>query len=57
MENTSNLKFGPYNKLDSDGLIRPGTKVKGDDIIIGKIITPKEYEFVDKAKITVQKQF
>lgn len=37
-KNTSGLKHGPYDKLDIDGLICPGTQVSGDDIIIGKII-------------------
>jgi DNA-directed RNA polymerase II subunit RPB2 len=56
-DTTLKLKHGTYDKLDNDGLVIPGTRVSGEDIIIGKTapIPPDSEELGQRTKAHVKR--
>ena len=54
---TSGRKAGDYDKLDIDGLVKPGVLVSGDDIIIGKMAKISQNTFSDDFKDTINKKY
>lgn len=54
---TLKMKHGTYDKLDEDGIISPGARVSGEDIIIGKTapIAPDAEELGQRTKLHVKR--
>jgi DNA-directed RNA polymerase II subunit RPB2 len=54
---TLRLKHGTYDKLDDDGIVCPGVRVAGEDIIIGKTtpIAPDAEELGQRTKFHVKR--
>ena len=56
VEETSGLKHGSYAKLDSDGIVCPGTRVAGDDIIVGKTTPTAEGNLMGQSVVRFVKR-
>ena len=54
---TLKLKHGTYDKLDDDGIVAPGVRVSGEDIIIGKTapIAPDAEELGLRTKLHMKR--
>ncbi|SPO28990.1 probable DNA-dependent RNA polymerase II RPB140 (RPB2) [Ustilago trichophora] len=56
-DTTIRMKHGTYDKIDADGLCAPGTRVSGDDVIIGKTapLPPDSEELGMRSKLHTKK--
>uniref|UniRef100_A0A7S0NSX2 DNA-directed RNA polymerase subunit beta n=1 Tax=Calcidiscus leptoporus TaxID=127549 RepID=A0A7S0NSX2_9EUKA len=57
-ETVAGMRKCDYTKLDDDGLVAPGTRVSGDDIIIGKTapVEQKPEEMLDASQARYQRR-
>ncbi|TKY89496.1 hypothetical protein EX895_002027 [Sporisorium graminicola] len=56
-DTTIRMKHGTYDKIDADGFCAPGTRVSGDDVIIGKTapLPPDSEELGMRSKLHTKK--
>ncbi|KAK4486930.1 hypothetical protein RD792_006241 [Penstemon davidsonii] len=51
-DNTMGMRHGSYDKLEDDGFAPPGTRVAGDDVIIGKTTPISQEEAQGNSRFT-----
>jgi len=46
------MRVGCYEKLDIDGFVKPGTRVSGEDVLIGKVVKMRGSDNIDFGRKT-----